>query len=367
VIAPNGATTSYTVDGLGNVTQEVSPDRGTINYTQDAAGNVITRTDARGITATMAYDALNRITSITYPTAGENVTLTYDRISPTDASCTNGVGRLCRVVDAGGTTSHAFDPRGNLTRMTRLELGQTYTTQYTYTGADRIATVTTPTGKTFTMGRDALGRVTSISGTIAGAATNFVQNVSYTAEGKVTGETFGDNVRETTTWDTDGREQATSFSTDTQTNIPLPIWAWAALGALLLGSIVYAARHPQRAQRIGLWLLLWLISASLTILPMPAHAVDTSRSYDAANNLIGRTNAGGSFTYTYDELLRLKSEAGPPKTQTFQYDPNGNRTSDGAGSYGVLTNSNRYATIRGTSATYLCPSQPQMMSSHKDA
>ena len=63
---PRSLVTGYTVDGLGNLTQQVSPDTGTTTNTYDAAGNLLTQTDAKGQTTTYAYDALNRVTLITF-------------------------------------------------------------------------------------------------------------------------------------------------------------------------------------------------------------------------------------------------------------------------------------------------------------
>ena len=105
--AANGATTTVTPNGFGQPETEASPDRGAVTDTYDSAGNVKTRKDARNITLTYSYDALNRLTQLTSPTAAENVTYTYD-VNSTLTTCTNGKGRLCKVVDQSGTT--AFDP-----------------------------------------------------------------------------------------------------------------------------------------------------------------------------------------------------------------------------------------------------------------
>ena len=64
VQAPNGASTQYQYDDLGNLLQEISPDRGTVSYAYAAAGNMTQQTDARGVVSTYAYDALNRLTCI---------------------------------------------------------------------------------------------------------------------------------------------------------------------------------------------------------------------------------------------------------------------------------------------------------------
>ncbi len=353
--APNNATTTYTVDGLGNVTQEVSPDRGTTGYTHDAAGNVRTRTDARGITATYSYDALNRLTGITYPSAGENITLTWDSA----AGCANGLGRLCQVTDAGGTTRHSYDARGNLVEVVRIELGQTTTTRFTYTLADRVATVATPTGKTLTVGRDALGRVQSLSGSVAGAATVFVQQLAYRGDGQLASQLLGSLQTEAIARDTDGLARGTTLTEPpaaANEDIPLPPWALALLALTLLGALYrqqqQAHGHAEASRRLLAWAALVTLSSTLTVLPRQVWAVDLARSYDANNNLTSRTTAAGTTTFTYDRLNRLASEAGPARTQTFGYDPNGNRTSDGSGTYVPAPSSNRYATIRASTASY---------------
>lgn len=43
-----------------------SPDTGVTRYTYDSAGNRATQTDARGNTTAYSYDALNRLTKVTY-------------------------------------------------------------------------------------------------------------------------------------------------------------------------------------------------------------------------------------------------------------------------------------------------------------
>ncbi|MFL6621742.1 MAG: DUF6531 domain-containing protein, partial [Sulfurifustis sp.] len=120
VTAPNNATTQYVYDDLGNLLQEISPDRGTTSYTYDSAGNVLSKTDARGIVVNYTYDALNRVTRVTYPaSSSENIAYTYD----SGTNCTAGIGRLCQVVDASGTTQYGYDAYGNVTREQKTELG----------------------------------------------------------------------------------------------------------------------------------------------------------------------------------------------------------------------------------------------------
>jgi YD repeat-containing protein len=66
-------------DGFGRVIQETSPDRGVTVYAYYPAGNVVQQTDARGVVTNFTYDALNRVTSRTYPASpADNVAYGYD-------------------------------------------------------------------------------------------------------------------------------------------------------------------------------------------------------------------------------------------------------------------------------------------------
>ncbi len=135
--------TSYTYNGFGEITQQVSKDTGTTTFTYDAAGNLKTKTDARGICATYAYDNLNRVNSIGYagtcnaaiPT--ETVTYVYD-------TCTNGKGRLCGLTDKTGSTTYTYDLKGRVTSKTQTVDSLSQTVNYAYNVSGQLETVTLP-------------------------------------------------------------------------------------------------------------------------------------------------------------------------------------------------------------------------------
>ncbi len=58
--------TTYTTDGLGKTTTLASPDTGSTSKTYNDARLVATSKDARNVTASYTYDALNRVTQIVY-------------------------------------------------------------------------------------------------------------------------------------------------------------------------------------------------------------------------------------------------------------------------------------------------------------
>jgi RHS repeat-associated protein len=193
---PNGAAFGFTVDDLGNQLQESSPDRGTVTKTYDAAGNLKTRTDARGVTVTYGFDAMNRLTQVTYPSSVENTAYTYDSCRP---------GRLCQVADASGTHAYQYDLLGRQS----LEVwtasaalgGHVFTTSYTWTPFDQPSTITSPSGRVVSYSYDQIGRV---EGASSGSQT-LVSGRTYRAHGALASQTFGNGIIESRTYDTAGR------------------------------------------------------------------------------------------------------------------------------------------------------------------
>ncbi|HQT25470.1 MAG TPA: hypothetical protein PLK99_02580, partial [Burkholderiales bacterium] len=201
VTDPRSFNTHYALNALGDETQLASPDSGTSSRTFDSAGNIASDTDARGIAATYAYDALNRPISVSYPSTGENVTYTWD----TGTGCTYGVGRVCQVTDADGSTGFAYDDQGNLVKKTRTESGTSFTTQYVYDQANRLATVITPTGETLSMGRDVAGRIQEVLDASAAGTSTIATNIQYDGAGHATSLTLGNGVAQAMGFDYSGQ------------------------------------------------------------------------------------------------------------------------------------------------------------------
>jgi RHS repeat-associated protein len=292
VTAPNNASTQYLYDDLGNLLQETGLDRGNISYSYDAAGNVIYQTDARGVSASYAYDALNRLTSVDYPGTAEDITYTYD----TGTNCTAGVGRPCQVVDASGTTQYGYDAFGNITQQRKTELGVTYITSYAYDAGNRLTSVTYPDGRNVTYTRDAVGRISGVTTTVNGSNQTIVSGRTYRADGLLLTQNYGNGLNETRTYDLQGRLTNQALGTaDTR---------------------VYG--------------------------------------FDANSNVTSAQNAFQTGSYGYDALDRLIQDSItsiPSSSVALGYDANGNRTSDGGGSYIYLSASNRLSQYHGQTIT----------------
>jgi RHS repeat-associated protein len=184
--ADNTATMTY--DWLSRKTAMSDPDMGNWSYTYDGNSNLLTQTDSISHTITLAYDALNRLTGKTYP-AGlgmTNVSYAYDSV----AGGNYGKGRRTGMSDALGANSAAYvyDIKGRLSSENKVIDAVTYTTSYTYDGADRLLTVTYPGGEVVTNDYNGRGLPDSVYGTSAG---NVVNSTLYNALGSITDINFG--------------------------------------------------------------------------------------------------------------------------------------------------------------------------------
>ena len=171
-------------DLLGRKTSMTDPDIGVWAYTYDANGNLETQTDARDQVIHFTYDALNRptwqredsatgpkIASWTYDKAGEKGLL--------DVSKSWRNNSVWVKVDPQG-----YDARGRVTS-TRWDVYQTatgnWTVSQTYDEADRIDTLTYPSGETVTYSYDnRSGQATSLSSSVGDM---IVSNATYTETG----------------------------------------------------------------------------------------------------------------------------------------------------------------------------------------
>lgn len=192
---PKGLNTNYDYNGFSDLTQLSSPDTGITGYTYDSAGNRGSQTDARNVTTSYTYDALNRPTSITYPTSSLNISYTYDTAQ---AACTAGetftVGRLTRIVDGSGNTVYCYDRFGNLVRKVQTTNGKVFTLRYLFNVAGQLTSMVYPDGAVVDYVHDAQGRVTEVGAQPAGGTRQVVlNNATYYPFGPVAEWTYGNN------------------------------------------------------------------------------------------------------------------------------------------------------------------------------
>ncbi|QNP59937.1 RHS repeat protein [Paenacidovorax monticola] len=166
--------TTYGRDAQGNATQEITPDAGSRSATYDAQGRLATTTDALGRSTQVTRDALGRPTQIQSSAPGGATltsTLHYDLSGPdynASGAPQASVGHLSEAIDPGATTRWQRDALGRVTRKTQtLAGGDTRSVATTYVpagqgGAGGVQTITYPSGQQLTHQYDATGRLTAL-------------------------------------------------------------------------------------------------------------------------------------------------------------------------------------------------------------
>ena len=327
VTSPNQAT-GFSYDALGNLTtvsqgvqtrtfvysslkrlaSAINPESGLISYQYDNNGNLLTKTDARNITTTFAYDALNRATSRTYSDSTATVTYTYDA-----GGVTNSKGRLTSISSSVSATNYtAYDALGRTTAGNQVTDGQTYSMSYSYNRANQTS-MTYPSGRVITTEYDPAGRMAGVkdqqSGVFyAGAlGTDATNRMQYAAHGAVAVMKLGNG-----------------------------LWEHRDYNSRLQPAFIGLGTSSTDSSTLGL-----------------------TYNYGTSNNngnLQTVTYAGGGLSYTqtfgYDQLNRLTTsvESGSSWSQTNKYDRYGNRAIDlGGGNQSLYFNT---ANNRITNSSY---------------
>lgn len=359
-------TRTFAFDMLGRLTSESNPEtgnngvNGTVNYAYDAilcadgknyssAGDLVQRTDSTGNITCYSYDALHRILTAgnSKISGGTLRNFVYDAKSsyPSGVSIANGKTRLIEAqsTNASGSTVltdefFSYDAGGDLTDVyeSTPHSGGYYHAQASYwpTGAinalsmfNSASTALIPPvyfGASDGSGLDGEGRVTEVTASSGSwplkCCVSYSAGTSSAPLGAVTGVTYGSS-------DTD------SFTYDPNTGRPAT-YTFSVNGVTDKGALT------------------WNTNGTLAQLV-------------TADSLSG-TSDSETCTYTYDDLARLGGknangysvDCGTKWQQYFTYDPFGNITKSGTGTFnpgytfgnGAITN--QFYSVPGMSVSY---------------
>jgi RHS repeat-associated protein len=217
-VSQHPQTRSFVYDSFKRLLSATNPENGTANYIYDENGNLLVKTDARGASTHISYDALNRLqrrwyngsNSTTATTnnspalpsgvaASDEVNYFYDALSlQSGAPNFNrgySTGRLVAVTY--GTNSSAgdyfgFDALGRVTLKIQQTGGVNFQTSANYNNGGELTSEVYPSGHAVTYAFDQAGRTSSVSGTL-GDNTNrtYSSGISYSSLGGMSQEQFG--------------------------------------------------------------------------------------------------------------------------------------------------------------------------------
>jgi RHS repeat-associated protein len=295
VADPDGLSTTYDHDGLGQRTGLHSPDSGDTRSSYDDAGRLATLTDAKGVTRNYTYDGNSRLTQLSFSDGTPTRRFLYDEMDWfTDCQGSVGQNQLTRSVVGAVTTTYCYDRRGHVLEKRQTqgdgEAAVTDRLRYAYTPAGRIRRIEQPSGSVLDITYDGAGRIASLIATPpGGAATLIVSGVTYRADGSVAGYQLGNGQTVTRQFDANGR-----------------------------------------------------------ITAIDSGALKLSYEYDPAGQITAITEAGERYRYAYDTLGRLIDVIDPQgrSRQQFSYNGTGDRLTktgngDATGVYGYQDGTHR--------------------------
>jgi len=290
VVDALGQRYAFDYDALGRVTTMTRAGF-QMTYGYDAVGNPIQRTDYNNMPTNYMYDALNRLSKITYPDAS-TVSYAYDKLSQL-TTATNINGTVSFVYDkmrrVTGTTdvwaqaiNYAYDANG---RRTQMSFGKTKFASYAYDAVDRLTKITDTNNKN--------------------------TSYSYDAAGNLLSRTLPNSVA--TNYSYDGLDRLTRLKDAKGTTVVADNqYSYNSAGEIIQ-NIDQSGVHAYGYDAVDR-----LISASYPATGNEAYA------YDAVGN---RASSHRSAGYGYQPYNRLTST----NTASYLYDNNGNLTSKSGG------------------------------------
>ncbi|HVJ61996.1 MAG TPA: RHS repeat-associated core domain-containing protein, partial [Tahibacter sp.] len=338
VTYPDGTTTAAKYDVALGLPLEHVDERGTKTvFGYDAKGNLKTLTEAQGT-------PVERVTTMTYDDVGQMRTRTVTGVGATVERTYDGYGNVETATDAERHTAQmTYDVAGNV--LTRRDArGKTWSATYAPQGW--MTTTTDPLGYTITYRHDKTGnlreridqenrsstydyfadgqleRVTDATG----AAVTF----GYDKDRRPVSTTDANGVAMLYGYDADGRHTA---STDADGNVVAVDYGRDAMLAGRVERVRYPTyceeyKYDQRGRTTQI--------ATVFACDDAASRIERQAfGYDAAGNLVSRTDALGRTTlFGYDALGRLQSQTDALSGATrFEYDAldNPTRVTDASG------------------------------------
>jgi len=146
--------TTYTYDGMGNLTQILLYDDSYLNYTYDWNERLVNVQDAAGDTTSLSYDGMSNIigANVYNPSGALKLTVTYSFGTANRLLTMNGAA-------LGETTTYTWDNQGNLLSV-KDPLG--HVTTYGYDALNRRIVLTDALGKTATYTYNNLDQLTQV-------------------------------------------------------------------------------------------------------------------------------------------------------------------------------------------------------------
>jgi YD repeat-containing protein len=323
-ISQGGITKSMVYDSFHRLCRTTEPESGSEVMAYDAANNLSWSASGQAITGTdcgqtqvvtaaqtvRGYDAMNRVTSITYPAGTAATAMSYTL-----------TGKPLTATSGAVTWTYGYNKLDLLTAEGLSVDGYSWALGYGYDVNGVLASTVYPDGKAVTYSPDFLGRPTTAGSYAAGA--------TYYPDGALQGFTFGSGAAYTASENSRNLLASFSYGTASAVSVSEDL-AYDGNANITQVCDIATSTKPcndptndgLRTKTLGYDGLNRLTSANA------ANLWGTeSYTYDTLNNIRTLTTAGATNTYNYDASNRLASVTkGASTVSSFGYDARGNVT-----------------------------------------
>ena len=317
---PNGNATSFTYNTFGQVVQTIDPTGAKTTFAYDAFGNLTTETDALGHSTSTAYDEISRPIE-TIDALGRRSQTAYDALSRV-VSQTNAQNNITRFT---------YDAVGNLLSITDV---RSNTTSFTYDPMNRLLTRTTPLGTSDSRTYDFNGNLISFRDR-RGQTSSF----EYDSLNRLVSETYRDSTV-ARSYDANSRLLQANDSASGLFEFTFDLAGRPTSSTSPVGGLQYAYDAASRLvtrEVDGQPPVNYAYDGNGNLLNASITGASISRTYDPRNLMLTASRANGVTSQNaYDALGRVISmtHTGPGgvlNSQTYSYDPIGNRASSTTG------------------------------------
>lgn len=300
----------FTYDAFHRLCRTWSPERGSEIVGYDDADNVVWSVAGSAFNGTgcgqdqvtassrtlRSYDAMNRLTSIVYPSGTDPSTFTYD-----------AAGRLASASTGRIAWTYGHDSLGRRTNATLAADGYVWPFRYDYTTGGALTAITYPDGVTVPYMPDVMGRPTQVG--------TYARSIAWLPEGSPATFQFGNGATYMAQKDPGtplrnesiGTSGVLAMSRDYQYDTSGNVTAINDLSGGGQGSRSMVYDFQNHLMRVS-----------------GDSASSEAFTYDALERMATSTVGNVQTSYSYDSRNTLVSSSGGSVSHRYQYDPRGN-------------------------------------------